>query len=80
MSLGVKEDSSPVTSPSEGFTVYLHLPHIGHNCFLFQNVDQQHHFLSALKSCIRHHNLGNNKQTKTQKHLCSITATINNYA
>lgn len=54
---GVKEDSSPVTSPSEGFTVYLHLPHIGHNCFLFQNVDQQHHFLSALKSCIRHHNL-----------------------
>uniref|UniRef100_A0A8C6SJM5 Niban 1/2/3 domain-containing protein n=1 Tax=Neogobius melanostomus TaxID=47308 RepID=A0A8C6SJM5_9GOBI len=54
---GVKADSSPAASPPEGFAVHLHLPHTGLYCFLFQHDDERHHFLSALKSCIRHQNL-----------------------
>uniref|UniRef100_A0A8C6SM45 PH domain-containing protein n=1 Tax=Neogobius melanostomus TaxID=47308 RepID=A0A8C6SM45_9GOBI len=57
VSLGVKADSSPAASPPEGFAVHLHLPHTGLYCFLFQHDDERHHFLSALKSCIRHQNL-----------------------
>lgn len=57
VSLGVKEDSSSVVSTDE-FAVYLHLPHTGHTCFLFQNEEERGHFLSALKTCIRHRNLG----------------------
>ncbi|KAG7235755.1 hypothetical protein INR49_002257, partial [Caranx melampygus] len=53
---GVKEDSSSVVSPDE-FAVYLHLPYTGHTCFLFQNEEERGHFLSALKTCIRHRNL-----------------------
>lgn len=55
--LGVKEDSSSVVSTDE-FAVYLHLPYTGHTCFLFQNEEERGHFLSALKTCIRHRNLG----------------------
>ena len=56
--LGVKEDSSPVVSSPDVIAVYLHLPYTGHACFLFQQEEEQDHFLSALKTCIRHRNLG----------------------
>lgn len=52
----MKEDSSVASNP-EGFAVHLHLPHTGLYCFLFQQENEQHHFLSALRSCIRHLNL-----------------------
>ncbi|KAK7945370.1 hypothetical protein WMY93_001098 [Mugilogobius chulae] len=54
---GLKEEPSAVSVPPEGFAVHLHLPHTGLYCFLFQNESEQHHFLSALQSCIRHHSL-----------------------
>ncbi|KAM9349093.1 protein Niban 1-like [Symphorus nematophorus] len=53
----VKEDSSSVVSSPDVFAVYLHLPYTGHNCFLFQQEEERDHFLSALKTCIRHCNL-----------------------
>ncbi|KAM7401355.1 hypothetical protein PAMA_005516 [Pampus argenteus] len=53
---GVKEDFSSVVSP-DVFAVYLHLPYMGHTCFLFQQEEERDHFLSALKTCIRHCNL-----------------------
>nr|XP_046263698.1 protein Niban 1-like [Scatophagus argus] len=52
-----KEDSSSAVSPSNTFAVYLHLPYMGHTYFLFQKEEEQDHFLSALKTCIRHCNL-----------------------
>ncbi|KAJ0059221.1 hypothetical protein NL108_009581 [Boleophthalmus pectinirostris] len=52
---GLKEDSSGASSSPEGFAVLLHLPHTALYRFLFQNESEQHHFLSALQSCIRHH-------------------------
>ncbi|XP_042284201.1 protein Niban 1-like isoform X2 [Thunnus maccoyii] len=54
---GVKEDSSSVVSSPDTFAVYLHLPYTGHTCFLFQKEGERDHFLSALKTCIRHCNL-----------------------
>ncbi|XP_044223108.1 protein Niban 1-like isoform X2 [Thunnus albacares] len=54
---GVKEDSSSVVSSPDTFAVYLHLPYTGHTCFLFQKEAERDHFLSALKTCIRHCNL-----------------------
>ncbi|XP_035026225.2 protein Niban 1 [Hippoglossus stenolepis] len=54
---GVKEDSSPVVSSPDVIAVYLHLPYTGHACFLFQQEEERDHFLSALKTCIRHRNL-----------------------
>ncbi|XP_053185296.1 protein Niban 1-like [Scomber japonicus] len=54
---GVKEDSSSVVSSSNMFAVYLHLPYTGYTCFLFQQEEERDHFLSALKTCIRHCNL-----------------------
>ncbi|GLD73548.1 protein Niban-like protein, partial [Lates japonicus] len=54
---GVKEDSSSVASSADVFAVYLHLPYTGHACFLFQQEEERDHFLSALKTCIRHCNL-----------------------
>ncbi|XP_067460983.1 protein Niban 1-like isoform X1 [Thunnus thynnus] len=54
---GVKEDSSSVVSSPDMFAVYLHLPYTGHTCFLFQKEGERDHFLSALKTCIRHCNL-----------------------
>uniref|UniRef100_A0A3P8SS36 Niban 1/2/3 domain-containing protein n=1 Tax=Amphiprion percula TaxID=161767 RepID=A0A3P8SS36_AMPPE len=51
---GVKEDSSSVMSSPDVFAVYLHLPYMGHTCFLFQQAEERHHFLSGLKTCIRH--------------------------
>ncbi|XP_035489511.2 protein Niban 1 [Scophthalmus maximus] len=54
---GVKEDSSSVVSSPDVFAVYLHLPYTGHTCFLFQQEEERDHFLSALKTCIRHRNL-----------------------
>ncbi|XP_040911960.1 protein Niban 1-like isoform X2 [Toxotes jaculatrix] len=54
---GVKEDSSSVVSSPDVFAVYLHLPYTGHTCFLFQQEEERDHFLSALKTCIRHCNL-----------------------
>ncbi|XP_037837931.1 protein Niban 1 isoform X2 [Kryptolebias marmoratus] len=53
---GVKEDSSSVASSSDE-SVYLHLPHTGHSCFLFQQEEERDRFLSGLKTCIRHRNL-----------------------
>lgn len=53
-----KEDSSSVVSPPDAFAAYLHLPYMGHTCFLFQQEEERDHFLSALKICIRHCNLG----------------------
>ncbi|XP_034468896.1 protein Niban 1-like isoform X2 [Hippoglossus hippoglossus] len=55
--LNVKEDSSPVVSSPDVIAVYLHLPYTGHACFLFQQEEERDHFLSALKTCIRHRNL-----------------------
>ncbi|KAE8291412.1 Protein Niban [Larimichthys crocea] len=52
-----KEDSSSVVSSPDTLAVYLHLPYTGHTCFLFQQEEKQDHFLSALKTCIRHCNL-----------------------
>uniref|UniRef100_A0A3B4ULG3 Protein Niban-like n=1 Tax=Seriola dumerili TaxID=41447 RepID=A0A3B4ULG3_SERDU len=54
---GAKEDSSSVVSSPDEFAVYLHLPYTGHTCFLFQQEEERGHFLSALKTCIRHRNL-----------------------
>ncbi|XP_033839009.1 protein Niban 1-like isoform X2 [Periophthalmus magnuspinnatus] len=54
---GLKEDSPSAGSTPEGFAVHLHLPHIALYRFLFQNESEQHHFLSSLQSCIRHHDL-----------------------
>ncbi|XP_047446703.1 protein Niban 1-like [Mugil cephalus] len=54
---GVKEDSSSAVSSPDGYAVYLHLPYTGHTCFLFQQVEERDHFLSDLKTCIRHCNL-----------------------
>ncbi|XP_073347087.1 protein Niban 1-like [Pagrus major] len=53
----VKDDSSSVVSSPDVFAVYLHLPYTGHTCFLFQQKEERDHFLSALKTCIRHCNL-----------------------
>ncbi|XP_059200524.1 protein Niban 1-like [Centropristis striata] len=53
---GVKEDSSSASSSSV-LAVYLHLPYMGHSCFLFQQEKERDDFLSALKTCIRHGNL-----------------------
>ncbi|XP_028296610.1 protein Niban-like isoform X2 [Gouania willdenowi] len=55
--LNAREDSSSVVSPPDTFAVYLQLPHRGHSCFLFQQEKERHHFLSHLKTCIRHCNL-----------------------
>lgn len=65
--LEVKDDSSSVASSPDVFAVYLHLPYTGHTCFLFQQEEERDHFLSALKTCIRHGNLG-----KTQTPACSF--------
>ncbi|XP_049889643.1 protein Niban 1-like isoform X1 [Epinephelus moara] len=54
---GVKEDSSSVVSSPDVLAVYLHLPYMGHTCFLFQQEEERDNFLSALKTCIRHGNL-----------------------
>ncbi|XP_069029323.1 LOW QUALITY PROTEIN: protein Niban 1-like [Embiotoca jacksoni] len=54
---GVKEDSPPVDSSPDVFAVYLHLPHTGHTCFLFQQEEERDHFLFSLQTCIRHRNL-----------------------
>ncbi|XP_028284159.1 protein Niban-like isoform X2 [Parambassis ranga] len=54
---GVKEESSSVVSSPDVFAVYLHLPYTGHTCFLFQQEEERDHFLSGLKTCIRHCNL-----------------------
>ncbi|XP_061587966.1 protein Niban 1-like isoform X2 [Cololabis saira] len=54
---GVKEDSSSAALPPDVFAVYLHLPYRGPTCFLFQQENERDHFLSALKTCIRHCNL-----------------------
>ncbi|XP_029930738.1 protein Niban-like [Myripristis murdjan] len=54
---GVKGDSSSVVSSPGVFPVFLHLPYTGHTCFLFTQEEQRHHFLSALKTCMRHQNL-----------------------
>ncbi|KAI3374475.1 hypothetical protein L3Q82_006300 [Scortum barcoo] len=61
---GVKEDSSSVVSSPDVFAVYLHLPYMGHTCFLFQQDKEQDHFQSALNTCIRHCNLAS-IQTKS---------------
>ncbi|XP_070830593.1 protein Niban 1-like [Chaetodon trifascialis] len=53
----VKEDSSSAKSSPHVFAVYLHLPYAGHTCFLFQQEEERDHFLSGLKTCIRHCNL-----------------------
>ncbi|XP_060940598.1 protein Niban 1-like [Limanda limanda] len=55
--LNGKEDSSKVVSSPDVIAVYLHLPYTGHACFLFQQEEERDHFLSALKTCIRHRNL-----------------------
>ncbi|XP_029971770.1 protein Niban-like [Salarias fasciatus] len=54
---GVKEDSSSGVPSPDVSAVYLHLPHRGYTCFLFQQEEERDHFLSALKTCIRHCNL-----------------------
>ncbi|KAI4809979.1 hypothetical protein KUCAC02_018829 [Chaenocephalus aceratus] len=54
---GVKEDSSSVVSSPDVLAVYLHLPYMGHTCFLFQQEEERDNFLSAIKTCIRHSNL-----------------------
>ncbi|XP_034071374.1 protein Niban 1-like [Gymnodraco acuticeps] len=54
---GVKEDSSSVVSSPDVLAVYLHLPYMGHTCFLFQQEEERDNFLSAIKTCIRHGNL-----------------------
>ncbi|KAM4551663.1 protein Niban 1-like [Odontesthes bonariensis] len=54
---GVKEKSSSVVSSPDVFAVFLHLPYTGHTSFLFQQEKERDHFLSALKTCIRHRNL-----------------------
>ncbi|XP_029380046.1 protein Niban-like [Echeneis naucrates] len=54
---GVKDDSSSVVPSPDEFAVYLHLPYTGHTCFLFQQEEERGHFLSALRTCIRHRNL-----------------------
>ncbi|XP_058506458.1 protein Niban 1-like [Solea solea] len=51
------ESSSSVVSSPEVPAVYLHLPYAGYTCFLFQQEEERDHFLSAIKSCIRHCNL-----------------------
>lgn len=71
---GVKEDSSSVVPSSDEFAVYLHLPHTGHSCFLFQQEEERDHFLSALKTCIRHRNLG--IPLKTFIFLCSMSLLV----
>ncbi|XP_030258564.1 protein Niban 1-like [Sparus aurata] len=53
----VKDDTLSVVSSPDVFAVYLHLPYTGHTCFLFQQEEERDHFLSALKTCIRHGNL-----------------------
>uniref|UniRef100_A0A8C2Z1V0 Niban 1/2/3 domain-containing protein n=2 Tax=Cyclopterus lumpus TaxID=8103 RepID=A0A8C2Z1V0_CYCLU len=54
---GRKEDSSSVVPSPDVLAVYLHLPYMGHTCFLFQQEEERDNFLSALKTCIRHCNL-----------------------
>ncbi|KAG7525406.1 hypothetical protein JOB18_026479 [Solea senegalensis] len=51
------ESSSSVVSSPDVPAVYLHLPYAGYTCFLFQQEEERDHFLSAIKSCIRHCNL-----------------------
>uniref|UniRef100_A0A8C4D9H2 Niban 1/2/3 domain-containing protein n=1 Tax=Dicentrarchus labrax TaxID=13489 RepID=A0A8C4D9H2_DICLA len=51
---GAKEDSSSLVPSPDVFTVYLHLPYTGYTCFLFQKEEERDHFLSVLKTCIRH--------------------------
>uniref|UniRef100_A0A3P9LD71 Niban 1/2/3 domain-containing protein n=1 Tax=Oryzias latipes TaxID=8090 RepID=A0A3P9LD71_ORYLA len=60
---GVKEDSSSVVSSPDTFAVYLHLPYKGYTCFLFQQEGERDHFLSVLKTCIRHQNLDSWRRT-----------------
>uniref|UniRef100_A0A3Q0QPR8 Niban 1/2/3 domain-containing protein n=1 Tax=Amphilophus citrinellus TaxID=61819 RepID=A0A3Q0QPR8_AMPCI len=55
---GVKEDSSSLVFNPDAFAVHLHLPYRGHTCFLFHQEEERDHFLSSLKTCIRHRNLG----------------------
>ncbi|XP_030607957.1 protein Niban 1-like [Archocentrus centrarchus] len=54
---GVKEDSSSLVFNPDAFAVHLHLPYRGHTCFLFHQEEERDHFLSSLKTCIRHRNL-----------------------
>ncbi|XP_063318250.1 protein Niban 1-like [Pelmatolapia mariae] len=54
---GVKEDSSSAVVNPDAFAVHLHLAYTGHTCFLFQQEEERDHFLSGLKTCIRHRNL-----------------------
>ncbi|XP_063742784.1 protein Niban 1-like isoform X2 [Eleginops maclovinus] len=54
---GVKEDSSSVVSSPDVLAVYLHLPYMGHTCFLFLQEEERDNFLSAIKTCIRHGNV-----------------------
>ncbi|TDH06327.1 hypothetical protein EPR50_G00131040 [Perca flavescens] len=54
---GTKEDSSSLVSSPDVPAVYLHRPFTGYTCFLFQQEEERDHFLSALKTCIRHGNL-----------------------
>ncbi|XP_028450152.1 protein Niban [Perca flavescens] len=54
---GAKEDSSSLVSSPDVPAVYLHRPFTGYTCFLFQQEEERDHFLSALKTCIRHGNL-----------------------
>lgn len=68
----VKDDSSLVASLPDAFAVYLHLPYMGHTCFLFQQGDERGHFLSVLKTCIRHSSLGKT-QTLTRISYSSST-------
>lgn len=71
--LEAKEDSSSVVSSPDTLAVYLHLPYTGHTCFLFQQEEKQDHFLSALKTCIRHCNLG---KTETLHVHLSVALTL----
>ncbi|XP_041849579.1 protein Niban 1-like [Melanotaenia boesemani] len=54
---GVKEDTSSGILSPDIFAVYLHLPYTGHTCFLFQQAEKRDHFLSDLKTCIKHSNI-----------------------
>lgn len=58
---------------SDEFAVYLHLPHTGHSCFLFQQEEERDHFLSGLKTCIRHRNLG---KPQTHFFLCGTSLQV----
>ncbi|XP_068424938.1 protein Niban 1-like [Clinocottus analis] len=54
---GGKKDSFSMVPSPDLLAVYLHLPYMGHTCFLFQREEERDNFLSALKICIRHCNL-----------------------